>query len=237
MYSRGDDNRRRQCRIIGYRMHGYWDRSVSTGLREPEPAPGSDIQADANAGHAKVIQLIAVIRGILYRMRCKLFRRNIRIGKGLKMYKRLDVRGEGELIIGDNCTIGGIKGDGRQFVTLYTLHRDARIEIGNNAQLYAARLSSRYSIKVGHDVHIEESGIMDTDFHSIERDRGAPLNESLDSCAVTICDGVKIGARCLVTKGVKIGGCAVIGPGSVVTRSIPGSCFALGNPARVMHKK
>ncbi|NPV03133.1 MAG: acyltransferase [Syntrophaceae bacterium] len=178
--------------------------------------------------------LIAVIRGKFFLLRCRLLKKNINIGKGLRLYKRLDVRGEGALIIGDNCIIGGIKGDRKQFVTLYTLHRDARIEIGNNAELYAARLSSRYLIKVGHDVHIEESGIMDTDFHSIERDRGAPLNENLDSCAVTIGDGVRIGARCLVTKGAKIGNKAVIGPGSVVTRTIPDSCFALGNPARVI---
>lgn len=178
--------------------------------------------------------LIAVIRGKVFLLRCRLSGKNIRIGKGLRLYKRLDVRGKGTLIIGNNCKICGIKGDRKQFVTLYTLHRDARIQIGNNAGLFAARLSSRYSITVGHNVHIEESGIMDTDFHSIERDRGAPLNESPDSCAVTIGDGVRIGARCLVTKGVRIGNKAVIGPGSVVTRSIPDSCFALGNPARVI---
>ncbi|OPY91675.1 MAG: Galactoside O-acetyltransferase [Syntrophus sp. PtaU1.Bin208] len=181
--------------------------------------------------------LIAVIRGKLFLFRCRLFNKNVSIGKGLRLYKRLDVRGDGTLIIGNNCIIGGIKGDRKQFVTLYTLHRDAKIEIGNNAELFAARLSSRYSITVGNDVHIEESGIMDTDFHSIARARGEPGNESLVSCAVAIGDGAKIGARCLVTKGVRIGSNAVIGPGSVVTRSIPDSCFALGNPARVMSPK
>lgn len=180
---------------------------------------------------------VAKIRGWLYILRCRLFKKNIRIGKGLRLYRRLDVRGEGTLLIGDNCIIGGITGDRKQFVTLYTLHRDARIEIGKNVALYAARLSSRYSISVGDDVHIEESGIMDTDFHSIERGRGEPANESLGSCAVAIGNRVKIGARCLVTKGVRIGDQAVIGPGSVVTRSIPDSCFALGNPARVMNLK
>lgn len=181
--------------------------------------------------------LIADIRGKLFLLGCRLLKKNISIGKGLRLYKRLDVRGEGTLIIGANCIVGGIKGDRKQFVTLYTLHRDARIEIGNNAALFAARLSSRYSITVGHDVHIEESGVMDTDFHSIEKGRGDPVNESLESCAVAIGDRAKIGARCLVTKGVRIGNNTVIGPGSVVTRSIPDSCFALGNPARVMSPK
>lgn len=181
--------------------------------------------------------LIALIRGKLFLLECRLLKKNISIGKGLRLYKRLDVRGDGVLIIGEDCIVGGIKGDRKQFVTLYTLHKDAKIEIGNNAELFAARLSSRYSITLGNDVHIEESGIMDTDFHSIERDRGEPVNESLESCAVTIGDRVRIGARCLVTKGVRIGNNVVIGPGSVVTRAIPDSCFALGNPARVMSPK
>ena len=179
-------------------------------------------------------ELFAVIRGKIFLLRCRLFRKNIRVGRGLRLYKRLDVRGEGTLIIGDNCRICGITGDRKQFVTLYTLHRVARIQIGDNASLYAARLSSRYAITVGRDVHIEESGIMDTDFHSLERDRGEPVNESLESCAVIIGDRVRIGARSMVTKGVRIGDGALIGPGSVVTRSIPGSCFVLGNPAKVL---
>jgi len=184
-----------------------------------------------------VKDLVAVIRGKIFLLRCRLFRKNIRVGKGLRLYKRLDVRGDGTLTIGDNCVIGGISGDRKQFVTLYTLNRNARIEIGNNTGLFAARLSSRYSITVGHDVHIEASGIMDTDFHTIERGRGVPANESLESCAITIGNGVRIGARSIVTKGVKIGDDSLIGPGSVVARSIPGSCFALGNPAKVMNPK
>lgn len=167
-------------------------------------------------------------------MKCRFFRKSIRVGKRLRIFTRLDIRGEGNLTFGDNCIIAGIKGDKAQFVTLYTLDRSAEIEIGDNARLYAARLSSRFRIQLGSDVHIEESGIMDTDFHSIERQRGDPKYESRDKCEISIGSSVMIGARSLVTKGVRIGDGAVIVPGSVVSRSLPPFCIACGNPAKIV---
>lgn len=167
-------------------------------------------------------------------MQCRFFRKGIRVGKGLRIYTRLDIRGSGSLTIGDNCIVAGIKGDKTQFVTLYTLDRSAEIEIGDNARLYAARISCRFRMKLGGDVHIEESGIMDTDFHSIDQQRGDPKYESREKCEVFIGNRVMIGARSLVTKGVKIGDGAVIVPGSVVSRSLPPFCLACGNPAKAV---
>jgi len=177
---------------------------------------------------------IARIRGGIFSLQCRFFRKGIRVGKGLRMHTRLDIRGSGSLTIGDNCIVAGIKGDKTQFVTLYTLDRSAEIEIGDNARLYAARISSRYRIKLGGDVHIEESGIMDTDFHSIDQQRGDPKYESREKCEVFIGNRVMIGARSLVTKGVRIGDGAVIVPGSVVSRSLPTFCLACGNPAKAV---
>lgn len=54
---------------------------------------------------------------------------------------------------------------------------------------------------------------------------GAPL---------TIGDDVWIGGRAVILPGVRIGSGAVIGAASVVTRDIPGGCFAAGNPCRVI---
>jgi len=46
--------------------------------------------------------------------------------------------------------------------------------------------------------------------------------------------GCYIGPRVIITDGVTIGECAVIGAGSVVTRSIPPYTIAVGNPAKVI---
>jgi maltose O-acetyltransferase len=50
---------------------------------------------------------------------------------------------------------------------------------------------------------------------------------------VTLGDGVWLGAAVLVCPGVTIGENTVVGAGAVVTRDLPASVIAVGNPARV----
>ena len=54
------------------------------------------------------------------------------------------------------------------------------------------------------------------------------------SCPVRIEDNVWIGGGAILLTGVVIGRNSVIGAGSVVTRSIPENCVAVGNPCRVI---
>jgi len=51
---------------------------------------------------------------------------------------------------------------------------------------------------------------------------------------ITVGNNVWIGAGVQVLPGVTIGDNVTIGAGSVVTRSIPAGCVAVGNPCRVM---
>jgi len=51
---------------------------------------------------------------------------------------------------------------------------------------------------------------------------------------VTIGDDVWIGGSVVINPGVTIGSNVVIGSGSVVTKDIPGSVIAVGNPCRVL---
>ncbi len=53
---------------------------------------------------------------------------------------------------------------------------------------------------------------------------------------VKICDGAWIGGGTVILPGVTIGRKSVIGAGSVVTRSIPDNCVAVGNPCRMIHR-
>jgi acetyltransferase-like isoleucine patch superfamily enzyme len=176
------------------------------------------------------------IRGKLFILKCQYLRKNIKIDEGLTIKKKLLITGKGRVSIGKNCVIDGIKGDASQYVSINTYSRDASISIGDNAHLCAARISSRFCISIGSSVLIEESGIVDTDFHSIERDRGRPQDESLEKCKVVIGDRVAIGSRSFVMKGVHIGDDAKIFPGSIVTTSVKAGALVLGNPARVLRE-
>ena len=51
---------------------------------------------------------------------------------------------------------------------------------------------------------------------------------------VKIENGVWIGGGAIILPGVTIGENSVIGAGSIVTRSIPANCVAVGNPCRVI---
>lgn len=51
---------------------------------------------------------------------------------------------------------------------------------------------------------------------------------------IKIEDNVWIGGGAIILPGVTIGRNSVIGAGSVVTRSIPADCVAVGNPCRVI---
>ena len=53
---------------------------------------------------------------------------------------------------------------------------------------------------------------------------------------VTIGDNVWIGGNTVINPGVTIGENAIIGSGSVVTKDIPASVIAAGNPCRVLRK-
>lgn len=54
---------------------------------------------------------------------------------------------------------------------------------------------------------------------------------------VIIEDNVWSGARVILLPGVKIGRGSLIGPGLVVSKSIPGYSVAVGNPWKVVKKR
>ena len=176
--------------------------------------------------------VIAGIRGRLFILMCKFFRRNINIKEGLKIYKRLSIGGKGRINIGENCIVDGIRGDNSQYVTIDAYSPEAVITIGDNAHLYAARIAAKFQVTIGDGVLIEEAGITDTDFHSIDRSRGNPVDEDRGKCQINIGNRVCIGARSLITKGVTIGDDAVIAPGSIVTTSVRPGSIVSGNPSR-----
>jgi len=105
-----------------------------------------------------------------------------------------------------------------------TLVDNNRIEIGNNVliasnvQIYTAT----------HPVKAKERLVQDWDENS---------GQEFSHCyalPVKIEDNVWIGGGVVILPGVTIGKNSVIGAGSVVPRSIPADCVAVGNPCRVI---
>jgi acetyltransferase-like isoleucine patch superfamily enzyme len=183
-----------------------------------------------------VSSFLARLRGAWYTSQAQRSGGKVTIGRGFVAYTRLDLRGPGRVEIGDDVEIGPAPAERREFVTIYTRSPGAVVKIGRGSRLYGARLSAMHRIELGEEVLIEQAGVADTDFHTLDRDRGTPDSEERERCAVIIGDRVSIGSRAMVTKGVRIGADAIIAPAAIVSRSLPPGCLAMGNPARTVER-
>jgi len=95
--------------------------------------------------------------------------------------------------------------------------------IGDRTEIHAAK-----EVLIGNRVIMAwDCIIMDRDYHSVSSEV-----ESIKP--VLIEDGVWIGCRAIILKGIKIGRNAIIGAGSVVVNDIPKDAIAVGNPARIV---
>lgn len=82
-------------------------------------------------------------------------------------------------------------------------------------------------MRVGDDVFIGPNATFVNDNHPRSKKYPAQF------LAVTIANGVSIGANATVLGGVSIGERAMVGAGAVVTRDVPAGKLVIGNPARV----
>lgn len=97
-------------------------------------------------------------------------------------------------------------------------------------------------IEIGNDVLIASNVQIYTATHSTNPRERMVENWKEGSICYTIArpvkieDNVWIGGGAIILPGVTIGRNTTIGAGSVVTRSIPANCVAVGNPCRVIKR-
>lgn len=95
-------------------------------------------------------------------------------------------------------------------------------------------------IRIGNNILIASNVQIYTAYHPTEPEYRLRNNYDKDkepffrTCAepVTIEDNVWIGAGVIILPGVTIGKNSVIGAGSIVNKSIPANCVAVGNPCK-----
>lgn len=89
-------------------------------------------------------------------------------------------------------------------------------------------------VEIGDGVLLGPNVVLSTAGHPLDPDERARGLEFAHP--IRLGNKVWVGANVSILGGVEIGANTVIGAGSVVTRSIPANCVAVGNPCRVMRE-
>jgi len=162
------------------------------------------------------------------------------VNLGLSTNTRCFVTKKEQLIIGDNCDLAGCR--------IYAVS-NGRVIIGNNTTIrYNTKISAVNEVNIGSHVIISNNvNIYDHNSHPTSPkkrwemcdngfygDAWSPRHSS--SKKVIIEDGVWIGEKSTILKGITIGRGSIVASNSVVSKDVP--CFSIvaGNPAKVVKK-
>lgn len=133
------------------------------------------------------------------------------IGRDTKIWNLAQVR-EGA-VIGEKCIIS------KNVYIDEGVHIGDRVKIQNNVNVY-------HGVTVGNDVFLGPSMTFTNDFYP------RAFNDNWQVRNTVVEDGASIGANVTVVCGNTIGKYAMIGSGSVVTKSVLPYALMVGNPAR-----
>jgi len=150
------------------------------------------------------------------------------VGAWTRVTGRVNIRNQGQLIIGERVQIL------THFVpSVFVVLRGGKLEIGDRTMLnYGADIAATSSVVIGHDCFVGTHVIiLDNGFHDLTNKLQMP-----DAKPVRVQDRVWIGNRVTILPGVTIGHDAVVGAGAVVTSDVPPRSVVVGNPARVVRQ-
>lgn len=106
----------------------------------------------------------------------------------------------------------------------------AKVSIGDNCLLtIGSYWDLAAPIRLGNSVTLSPEVMLLTGTHGIHNPQKRA--GKMEARSVTICDGVWLGARCMILPGVTVGEGAIVGAGAVVTKDVPPHALVAGVPA------
>lgn len=119
----------------------------------------------------------------------------------------------------------------------FTIHSPFHCDFGSNISVgenfvgnFNLTILDEAKVTIGNNVFVGPNVSMCTVIHALDAE---PRNNGImKALPISIGDNVWIAANVVILPGVTIGDRAVIGAGSVVTKSIPSGMLAVGNPCR-----
>lgn len=185
----------------------------------------------------------------LYKRALRMVFENCVCGNNLEIEIGVCVKNESRdrnrIIVGNNCRMYGS----------IVVNKNGRVRIGDFSVIQnGVSIRCCKNVQIGNFVGIASDVIIaDNNTHSTDigewirhRVNSSPIGEGYPglgngwdettSADVVIGDGVWIGTRSIIQKGVHIGDGAIVAQGSVVTRDVDPFTIVGGNPAKVIKK-
>lgn len=113
----------------------------------------------------------------------------------------------------------------------YTHGNKAEIKVGSKSFINGTRFGCSQKISIGEECIIADARMMDTDFHSLSKNRLDPKS-LVKTAPIEIGRNVWIAAGAAILKGVRVGDNSVVAFGSVVVSNVNKDKIAAGNPAK-----
>lgn len=156
----------------------------------------------------------------------------VQFGPGFQANSKLVIKGPGRVVFGSN--VNAWAHEERNVIITY--ERNVTIQIGSNVRLNGVGLMAKRGITIGDNCILGSTLLVDTDFHSMQRDRATNPYAPIASAPIVVHDNVWLAGQSVVLKGVTIGAHSVVGFRAVVTRDVPPDVVVAGNPARVVRQ-
>jgi acetyltransferase-like isoleucine patch superfamily enzyme len=134
--------------------------------------------------------------------------------------------GGGSVLIGKNCEI-------HAFAMILTYGGD--VVLGDDCSVNPFTIIYGHGgVQIGNGVRIAAHSVIVPGTHNIPLGSGSLRRAGVSAKGIVIGNDVWIGSGARLLDGIHVGSNAVIGAGSVVTRSVPSGVTVAGVPARVI---
>lgn len=147
----------------------------------------------------------------------------VQIGDGTSIWDHAHIRREA--VIGEQCIVGG------KSLIACGVQIGNRVKINSNAYICTG-VTLLDGVMVSAGVIFTNDRFPRATTPDLTQLRSSEPDEH--TLTTLVREGATIGAGCIIGCNLEIGRFAMIGMGSVVTRSIPDFCLAIGSPARIV---
>jgi acetyltransferase-like isoleucine patch superfamily enzyme len=175
--------------------------------------------------------LIALLRGSLYIVYYRVFRRNIKIGFPFKAFSKVAITGPGAVKIGKNCSVYKNVFRG---LTIVTYSSNSEVVIGDRCALGGLTIRCSKKVAIGDRVMTASSLIQDSFFVNQDKAMSLYFKELVpEPSEISIGNNVWLTLGSILLGGCNVGNDCVIAAGSWCFDSkINDYSLAIGNPVR-----